>query len=263
MRLGTLAGQAHSQLDGFKSRALRSDAPTRRHAYIAEWRSLATAQAQHAVTLVIGSQTRAAQSLSSPPLPHVFEATACGNDRVMVTAAVATRHACNAALPLPALEVALAVVQAPMACRARLLTATMHASRKPQHAGSWGLARSARAEASLPVGCIDGASTAAVERLQTAAEPEALLRRNGCLVPRLARTPVVAVPPVFADRAHPGLLHTLRAIRDELGIGPACAVQALGGTGEIAGIGNGFEGTQGVETEARYVLECILCCGGL
>ena len=40
VRLGSLFGQPQAQLDGFKSRALRSEASTARHLYLTEWRSL-------------------------------------------------------------------------------------------------------------------------------------------------------------------------------------------------------------------------------
>jgi hypothetical protein len=38
--LGALGRTAQAQLDGFKSRVLRAEAPTQRHVYAAEWRSL-------------------------------------------------------------------------------------------------------------------------------------------------------------------------------------------------------------------------------
>ena len=51
VRLGALAPRAQqAQLDGFKSRALRLDATTRRHAYVTEWRALDAAAASARVT---------------------------------------------------------------------------------------------------------------------------------------------------------------------------------------------------------------------
>jgi len=74
---------------------------------------------------------------------------------------VASQHSRLDLRALCALEVALSLVQAqasesvpPSVC---LLTMGAHLSldrvSKPHHAGSWGLARSARAEAQLPVAC--------------------------------------------------------------------------------------------------------------
>ena len=38
--LGGIDGQPQAQLDGFKSRALRAEAPAQRHLYVTEWRQL-------------------------------------------------------------------------------------------------------------------------------------------------------------------------------------------------------------------------------
>ena len=45
MRLGGVDGQSRAQLDGFKSRALRPEAPAQRHLYATEWRVLAATPA--------------------------------------------------------------------------------------------------------------------------------------------------------------------------------------------------------------------------
>merc|ERR1712185_691222 len=63
----------------------------------------------------------------------------------------------------------------------------MQAPGQPKHAGSWGLARSARAEASLPVRCIDRTAAMVLEQHWALAEAEAVLRHDARLVPRLAR----------------------------------------------------------------------------
>ena len=68
-----------------------------------------------------------------------------------------------------------------------LLSRVMRASDQPTHAGPWGLARSARAEASLPVHCIDRAAATVVEQHWALAEPEAVMRHDARLVPGLAR----------------------------------------------------------------------------
>ena len=61
MRLGGLDGQPQAQLDGLKSRALRSEAPAQRHLYTTEWRSLDMAEAQSGATLVISDVTLPAE----------------------------------------------------------------------------------------------------------------------------------------------------------------------------------------------------------
>ena len=43
MRQGILGQQPQAQLDGFKSRALRAEAPTQRHLYTTEWRQVEVA----------------------------------------------------------------------------------------------------------------------------------------------------------------------------------------------------------------------------
>jgi len=54
VRLGPSAGQSEAQLDGFKSRALRAEAPTQRHLYLTAWRAIDVAVAQGGTMLVIG-----------------------------------------------------------------------------------------------------------------------------------------------------------------------------------------------------------------
>merc|ERR1712185_775021 len=63
----------------------------------------------------------------------------------------------------------------------------MQAPGQPKHAGSWGLSRSTRAEASLPVRCIDRTAAMVLEQHWALAEAEAVLRHDARLVPRLAR----------------------------------------------------------------------------
>ena len=41
--LGAVASPPQAQLDGFKSRALRAEAPTQRHLYTTEWRQIEVA----------------------------------------------------------------------------------------------------------------------------------------------------------------------------------------------------------------------------
>ena len=192
VRLGSLFGQPQAHLDGFKSRALRSEASTARHLYLTEWRSLDAATAQSGATLVIGSESWTAERerLSPSALRHKLAAMV-GEDWAVIVATVAMERKCFAALPLFALEVALALVQvqAAIACAPAvwLLSRVMQMPGQPEHAGSWGLARSARAEASQPVQYIDGAATMVVKQHWALAEVEAVMRHDARLVPRLAR----------------------------------------------------------------------------
>ena len=43
VRLGGLGEQSHTQLNGFKMRALRASAPAQRHLYVMDWHSLDSA----------------------------------------------------------------------------------------------------------------------------------------------------------------------------------------------------------------------------
>ena len=70
VRLGRpVVQQRHTQLDGFKSRVLQSEASTTRHLYLAEWRSLdAVTAAQSGATLVIGHESLRSDCLHTPSM---------------------------------------------------------------------------------------------------------------------------------------------------------------------------------------------------
>ena len=71
------------------------------------------------------------------------------------------------------------------------------------HAGVWGLARSVRSEAQLPVRCIDGALSRSKEVGLALSEPEAVVLGNSLLVPRLSHAPSLGGPPhTRMDGAH-------------------------------------------------------------
>ena len=53
VRLGGLDRQSQAQLDGFKFRALRSDAPSQRHLYVTAWCAL-NVQTRGGTALVLG-----------------------------------------------------------------------------------------------------------------------------------------------------------------------------------------------------------------
>ena len=109
-----------------------------------------------------------------------------------VAVVVAAQYAPHTLLALSALEVALALVQtwATMVGvpQVWLLTHGAHLGHHPAHAGSWGLARSARAEASVTVVCIDAPVHLACAR-SLLAEPEVALRDRAC-APRLEMAPI-------------------------------------------------------------------------
>ena len=192
VQLGNPLRQVQAQLDGFKSRALRLEGSTPRHLYLTEWHSLDAAAAPSGATLVLGRETWYAECERWPSKTprHELAATIGDGDWAVLVATLAITRECFAALPLFALEVALAIGQAQAAIASPpavfLLSRVIQASNQPAQAGPWGLARSARAEASLPVHCIDR-TAAMVEQHCTLAEPEVVMRHDACLVPRLAR----------------------------------------------------------------------------
>ena len=60
VRLGGLNRKPQANLNGFKSRVLRSEAPAQRHVYMTEWRSLKMPATQRGATLVIADEALAA-----------------------------------------------------------------------------------------------------------------------------------------------------------------------------------------------------------
>ena len=112
VRLGGLLGQSQAQLDGFKSRALRAEAPTQRHLYTTEWRQIEVTGGADAKVLVIGDdESVACERLSSQVSLEELVAKLCNGAWATIAAAVATQRGCLAAAPLFALEVALSLVQ--------------------------------------------------------------------------------------------------------------------------------------------------------
>ena len=109
-----------------------------------------------------------------------------------IAAVTATQRGILDVVPLFALEIVLALVQMPTMPTTSLLFLTMGAQTvsRPAHAGLWGLARSARAEASLPVQCVDASTRSAVTLAPSLTDCEAIIctgaRRH---VPRLQEAP--------------------------------------------------------------------------
>ena len=192
------AVQPPTRLDGLKSRALRAEAPTPRHLYVTMWCALEAGAAAHPPVLLLscgkampgsdGKQGTFSALHDDMPLSKPAAAAVCVRDG-------------QAGLePLCAVEVALALVQSRAAAAAApavwLLTEGAQLAQglaRPSHAGAWGLARSARAEAPLPLRCIDGSLAMACE-LDAAqrAEPQVVVCGGICYTPRLK---VAAFPP--------------------------------------------------------------------
>jgi len=194
VRLDAPARLPQAQLDGFKTRDLRAEAPAPRHLYATDWRALGTQSgAACAPTLVLGV-ARVQWLLGWPRVAPAARPDAAS--QWVVVAAAATQRAHLAPRPLCALEASLALVQAQAATAPAptvvLLTLGALPSRgapSAAHAGAWGLARSARAEAQLSLRCIDSSVRAALGRGAALAEPEAALRSFADTVPRLVRAP--------------------------------------------------------------------------
>ena len=164
--LGGRDGAAQARLDGFKWRVLRSGAPAQRHLYATEWRSLEArpAEVDRSCTLMLGGEGLKLSLCAhlSPAPPHGALASPLAAAAWSVVFLAEAPRGCHALRPLVALELALELVQAQAGGAAApsvwLLTAgaqLAHGMAPAPHAGAWGLARSAREEARLPLGCVD------------------------------------------------------------------------------------------------------------
>ena len=196
MWLGALAGQSQAQLDGFKSRALRVAAPEQRHLYVTEWRTLEMVERAGGSPILVVDEEELCMAGSIRPASSVTYAelaTQLGGDRwETVVARIATQRPRSGRIPLSALEVVLALVQAQAGAATvpmvwLLSSGVQAAGSGAAHAGAWGLARSARAEVALPLKCVDAPVAAAYARLPLLNEPEALLHGPESCSPRLRR----------------------------------------------------------------------------
>ena len=198
VRLGPLVSRSRVQLDGFKSRALRAaKAATQRNLYATEWRSAAVPpEAAGAPMLVLSDVALGGSGIERlrSTVPREDLAAKLGAAAwSAVAAAVSMQRGQMGVDSLFALEVALALVQtqatkAPSRMVWLLTTSSqlVHAGRSaPHHGGSWGLARSARNEAQLPLRCLDGSVAQAQSWCgDSLAEPELVLRPTSSLAPR-------------------------------------------------------------------------------
>ena len=163
------------------------------------------AEAHHGAALVIGNtscETAPANGKRLLPsrvlqLGRAAKVSSCA--RAAIVTIMATQRASLEHHQLSSLEAALVMMQAHASAMPKVWMLTMSS---PTHQGVWGLARSARAEASLPVHCLDGAVTAPHQQLQMLTEPEAVQRSAvAFLVPRLAHAPQWAHTGVYPSAA--------------------------------------------------------------
>ena len=140
------------------------------------------------VLVMIDDEAVKTKRLSSCVVRADLEKTLLDGGWSAVAMAVAMQRASLAKAPLAVLEAALALVQTQVtAAPARKVW--MLTTGNQDHAGSWGLSRSARTEASLPLGCIDAPLMTSLQFGPALTEPEAALREGKSCVPRLATAP--------------------------------------------------------------------------
>ena len=190
VRLGGVDGQHQAQLDGFKTRVLRSEVAAQRHLYLTEWRSLDAAEPSHGATLVIGDAMLPAEYERVPSRVTQPELAAkLGGAWALIATAVATQRGSLARLPLFALEIALALVQT-QSTTMPVPSVWLLTVGSPEHAGPWGLARSARMEESLPlVSMHTPVVTMALRLGPSLTEPEIALHECKSCAPRLKTAP--------------------------------------------------------------------------
>ena len=116
----------------------------------------------------------------------------------VAAAAVTAQAASGMPVPVVALDVLIALVQVQQvqakapASMLWLLTNGVHTARGSVHAGTWGLGRSVRAEASVPLVWVDASVVGAWTSGPPPGEPEVVLRGDEPIVPRLATLPYIA-----------------------------------------------------------------------
>ena len=230
MRLGAIGAEMQAQLDGFKSRAMRAEAPAssqQRHLYVTEWRETQAAASPASevarMLLLDDGVLRSELALTLSSGASRWPALVC---------AVATQRGRADRPALFAAEVVLSVVQAVADANTAAAPVVLLLTRGAQlphgelgstygtygsgitHAGVWGLARSVRSEAQLPVRCIDGALSRSKEVGLALSEPEAVVLGNSLLVPRLSHAPSLGRP----TRSRLGGAHVVSGGTNGLGL---------------------------------------------
>ena len=194
VRLGEARAAAQAELDGFRTRALRAEEGSQRPSYVSEWRCV---EASAPVVLpsvsvialggggdVVSMGAASVQSVSAARVVMLLPSSVSAGEQLGLASAAAALALAQAqsAAPLPPVAV-------------WLLTAGVQAAfgsaptSGPAHGGSWGVARSARTEALVPLLCADVpatlSTTGMVGLVLSASEPEVVARGRVLLVPRL------------------------------------------------------------------------------
>ena len=184
VHLGAVVGPSQAQLNGFKSRALRAEAPTKDHMYATEWRSIELTKKAPSVAIVVAGD--AGVSAGAALVGGV------GVSLRVRALVMSVPHGRLAAQPVFVLEASFALVQAQAAGVVRALSVwLLTRGTEMSPAGLWGLARSALAEAPLPLCCVDASAAMVIARGSSLTEPEALLLKGNTFVPRLAQASVL------------------------------------------------------------------------
>ena len=176
VRLGALAQAIQAQLHGFKTRTLRNDAPApaQRDFYLTEWRDLDKPGERTMSAGIVGGTDRAL-NVTRPVKPSQWELL---SDIVVV----APQCSPFTLLYLAILEASLSIVQvqADQASAPLIwMLTTCSEKRLPSiDLSTWGLARSARAELTLPLSCLNGTLEAALTHSLSFAEPELVLNQH-------------------------------------------------------------------------------------
>ena len=196
VRLGVPSGYWQAEIEGFKVRALRAERASPRHLYATQWRPVEVLPSSMADPkfLLLGRlrhQPRLQRESSWAGILKLAARLLAPWSAVVVAAALC-RGRCELRA-LFALELVFALVQqqgqktVQQPCPMWLLTAAVNTSApRSSHAGSWGMARSARAEALLPLRCFDASATLTLTgSTSLVIEPESVLWSEVCLVARL------------------------------------------------------------------------------
>lgn len=192
VHLGAHAHPPQAQLMGYKmhtpGNAKRANDPAQSGVYVVEWRPLDAIHKESGAILVIGEETMPGEhKFASSQWTYRLKTQAEGLPLI-----VASQKESHQPLSLAALDTAMSTLQAQASLTSfpevRLLT---NASRG--QVGAWGVARSARLEASLPVQCIDSGVNAPLMQNLSPGELEGLVHPAGVTLPRLSTVPNVAM----------------------------------------------------------------------
>ena len=193
MRLSSSASL--TRLDGFRSRAMRSEVPTTRHQYVTQWCTLdlTASEGGTAPMLMVSDEGMCGRDGVSGSVVHdALSAAMVASAWSVVVATVPAHRGHVGVESIFAVEMSLVLVQL-QGARARgsglwLLTIGEHGGRGAADAGSLGLGRSVRAETQLPLSCIEAVPSVLIDRRMALTEPEASLRATTSFVPRLKNT---------------------------------------------------------------------------